>query len=351
MIIAIHPDRNWGASFSDRWAEFLSRQGVEVREVDLLRKDFLAQLTGCDGVMWRWGHNPQEKQSAKQILYAIEHRLGIPVFPASRTSWHFDEKIPQWYLLAAMGAPLPDTWIFWDFDAALSWARTAPYPLVFKLSVGAGSSNVLRVASEADAVALVERMFRGGIFPMTMNEYARRILPRSLADLKALASRLKGGTRYALLGEYPTLAPLIPWWKPELGYALFQEFLPGNDFDTRVTVIGDRAFAFRRMNRPGDFRASGSGVFDCDPAAIDMRCVEIAFSISCQGEFQSMAYDFLYRNGTPVVCEMSYTFVDSAVQACPGHWDSKLAWHQGNMWPQEAQAADFLVQVTSRSHG
>lgn len=27
------------------------------------------------------------------------------------------------------------------------------------------------------------------------------------------------------------------------GYVLFQEFLPGNSYDTRVTVIGDRAFA------------------------------------------------------------------------------------------------------------
>lgn len=29
--------------------------------------------------------------------------------------------------------------------------------------------------------------------------------------------------------------------------------------DTRVTVIGHCAFGYRRYNRPGDFRASGSG--------------------------------------------------------------------------------------------
>ena len=346
MIIAIHPDRIWGASFSDKWTEFLTRRGVEVREVDLLRGDFLAQVKGCDGVMWRWGHIQQEKQSAKQILYAVEHCLGIPVFPASRTSWHFDEKIPQWYMLSAWGVPLPDTWIFWDHESALSWARTAPYPVVFKLSVGAGSSNVLKVTSEAGAVRLVDRMFKTGVFPMTMNEYA----PRPFADLRTMARRAASAAQYALLGQYPPLAPLIPWWKPELGYALFQEFLPDNDFDTRVTVIGDRAFAYRRMNRPGDFRASGSGVFDCDPVAIDTRCIEIAFATSRKGGFQSMAYDFLYRNGNPVICEISYTFVAWMVQACPGFWDSKLNWYQGNMSPEEAQAADFLAQV-SRAAG
>lgn len=42
-------------------------------------------------------------------------------------------------------------------------------------------------------------------------------------------------------------------------YVYFQDFIPGNDFDTRVTIIGDRAFGFTRNVRPGDFRASGSG--------------------------------------------------------------------------------------------
>ena len=51
-------------------------------------------------------------------------------------------------------------------------------------------------------------------------------------------------------------------------YLLVQEFLPGNGFDTRITVIGNRAFGFRRFNRPDDFRASGSGRIDWNPAAI-----------------------------------------------------------------------------------
>ena len=38
------------------------------------------------------------------------------------------------------------------------------------------------------------------------------------------------------------------------GYVYFQDFIPDNQFDTRVTVIGNRAFAFIRKVRPGDFR-------------------------------------------------------------------------------------------------
>lgn len=345
MIIGIHPDKIWGSSFSEKWIEFLQVRGVEVKIVDLLRSDFIEQLNGCDGVMTRWGHIQQEKQSIKQIIYTIEQYLGIPVFPNSRTSWHFDEKIPQWYLLSSLGSPVPATWIFWDYETARTWARSAPYPVVFKLSVGAGSSNVLKVMNEQEAVSLIVRMFKTGIFPMTMNEHAQQVLPHSLGELRSIMGRVISAAKYVVLDEYPSLASRAPWWKPEFGYALFQEFLPNNDFDIRVTVIGERAFAYRRMNRPGDFRASGSGNFDCDPDLIDLRCLEIAFATSRKGEVQCMAYDFLYSNNEPVICEISYTFVDWMVYECPGHWDSDLTWHEGHMWPEEAQVIDFIGRI------
>ena len=47
----------------------------------------------------------------------------------------------------------------------------------------------------------------------------------------------------------------------EREYVYFQEFLPGNNFDIRIIVIGDKAFGLKRMVRKGDFRASGSGEF------------------------------------------------------------------------------------------
>ncbi|MBJ6802450.1 ATP-grasp domain-containing protein [Geomonas propionica] len=347
MRIAIHPDDNLGTSFSTRWIEFFAQRGVEVKIVNLLARDFVEQLAGCDGVMWRWFHLEQDKQSVKTILYVIENYLKIPVFPDNATGWHFDEKVAQWYLFRVLDVPQPETWIFWDKESSLQWAKSAPYPVVFKLSVGAGSSSVLKVKSEDEAAALIERMFDRGIFPMTMNEFKYRLLPGSRRELKITLARPLDALRYVVRNEYPRLPK--DWWKPERGYVLFQEFLPNNDFDTRVTVVGSRAFAFRRMNRPGDFRASGSGNIDWSPEAIDKRCLKMAFDISRQAKFQTMAFDFLYRNGEPVVCEASYTFVSSAVHSCPGHWDPELNWHEGQMWPEEAQVEDFLAEIQARS--
>ena len=122
--------------------------------------------------------------------------------------------------------------------------------------------------------------------------------------------------------------------------------MPGNDFDTRVTVIGDRAFGAMRRNRPNDFRASGSG--DClfDSAKVDRRCVEIAFQVTDKLKTQSMAVDFLVdARGAPKICEISYCSVASPVYDCPGYWDRDFHWHAGHFWPQDLILEDVLGAV------
>jgi glutathione synthase/RimK-type ligase-like ATP-grasp enzyme len=133
----------------------------------------------------------------------------------------------------------------------------------------------------------------------------------------------------------------------ERGYAYFQEFIPANDHDTRVTVIGDRAFAFRRMVRPGDFRASGSGSIDYDPGAIDQECIRTAFEAARKIGTTCIAFDFVRRpsDGVQLIIEMSFAFKSEAVFACPGHWDARGEWRKGQMWPEDAILDDMLGQT------
>lgn len=53
----------------------------------------------------------------------------------------------------------------------------------------------------------------------------------------------------------------FPGWPNQYGECLWQKFLPGNEYSLRVARITKRwGWAFKVMNRPHDWRASGSGL-------------------------------------------------------------------------------------------
>ena len=342
MLIGVHPDNLENKSYFEKWKHYIELQGHKVIELDLLSLDALEQAKKCDGVMCRWFHNQQDKQSLKKILYTIEHYLHIPIYPDECTSWHFDEKVSEYYLLKSLGAPTPKTWVFWNYEPAIRWAAETNYPVIWKLSSGAGSANVLKITNSKQAVELINKLFKQGIFPYTLNEFRTNMF--NLSNVFRMIKRTKHASLYIIKGQYPPL-PAIHW-KPEFGYVYFQEFLPDNEYDTRIVIIGDRAFGFRRMNRKNDFRASGSGIIVYDPDLIDKKFIEIAFETSKKGAFQSMAYDFLYNaDKEPVIIEISYSYPDLSYYQCSGHWDSKMLWHDGHMWPEDAQAEDFLAKI------
>lgn len=340
MIIAIQPD-DYGErnASSPRWAELLQAAGHEVRWVNVYRADILDQLRGCHGFMWRWAHFGGMHRVARRLLPVIERGLGLVTYPDQNTCWHFDDKIAQAYLFEAAAIPAPKTWVWFDAKLARDWVRTAQYPLVIKLAGGAGSSNVRLVQSGKEAELWIDRLFGDGVFALadTTNRPPWRVRAR----------RLKAAAKLALQGILPPDA-----WELHKDYILFQEFLPDNPFDTRVTVIGNRAFGFRRFNRDNDFRASGSGRIDHNPDEIAPGFVHLAFKISQRLKTQSCAVDGLRRGTEPVVGEISYTYASWAVHDCPGHWElvgNELKWCPGHMWPEEAQVQDFLQALRAKS--
>ncbi len=278
--------------------------------------------------MWRFGYLSTEMAIAKRVLQGIEYGMRIPVFPNAQTAWHFEDKISQYYLLRAAQFPTPNTTILWNEEDALEFCETASYPIVVKLASGFQSRNVRLVTRRAEAVNLTRRLFKAGMLSLDHpGSAARRLLGASFIPLKLLLGR-----------SVPA--------DIQSGYLLAQEFLPDNEFDTRVTVIGKRAFAFRRFNRPGDFRASGSGRIDWDPARVDPEMIRLAFRLTAHLGTQSLAIDGLKRGGVPVIAEISYTYASWAVRDCPGHWrggeQGMLEWVPGEMRPEDAIFEDFI---------
>jgi glutathione synthase/RimK-type ligase-like ATP-grasp enzyme len=115
-----------------------------------------------------------------------------------------------------------------------------------------------------------------------------------------------------------------------------------------VTVIGDRAFAFTRNVRKGDFRASGGGDLCYDLSRLRPECVRIALDVTRKVGAQSLAFDFLLApDGCYRIGEICYAYNAKAVHDCMGHWDAAMNWHEGQVWPQDAIIEDLLADLRS----
>lgn len=337
--LAIHHREN---SFSDRWIEYCKLQGIQYKVVDCLDSEIIQQLRSSDALLWHWSQDdPREQLIARHVIRAVE-MMGVRVFPSISTCWHFDDKIAQKYLLEAIGAPVVPTYVFYDLTEALKWIDRASFPKVFKLRKGAGSRNVRLVSSAMEARALAKRAFSSG-FPA---------VPHYGQDaLKRYRTAKKYGDLLNVVKRIPrTLARIRSNRKmmgDEKGYIYFQDFVPDKDFDTRVTIVGDRAFAYTRNVRPGDFRASGSGDIVHEIDRIDRRFVRIAFDVVRQTGVQSMAFDFVSgKHQEAFILEVSYGYIPKLVHSCPGYWDSNLKWYEGHVWPQDAILSDLLNDVS-----
>jgi len=148
--------------------------------------------------------------------------------------------------------------------------------------------------------------------------------------------RLGKTTAFDLLKGLVRLAVPPPFTKVlgrEVGYIYFQDFIPDNDHDIRVVVIGGKAFAIKRMVRKNDFRASGGGNILYEKSLFNENDIRLAFEIHNKLKSQCTAMDFVYDNGEPKIVEISYGFSPEGYDPCPGYWDNELNWHEGEFDP------------------
>lgn len=325
-MLAIHASPH---GFHPHWIAYCETEGIPYKRVNCHASDIMAQLQGCMALMWHYGQSsPRDILIARQILNALEH-AGVTVFPDSRTAWHFDDKVAQKYLFEALDLPLVPAHVFVDRDEAMAWVDRAEFPKVFKLRRGAGSHGVKLAHDRAEARSLVRRAFGRG-FPLynRWGSLQERIYKYRLGKYPA-TELVKGLARLVMPPRFSRVLG------PERGYVYFQDYLPGNDYDTRVIIIGDRAFGIRRLVRPGDFRASGSGRIQYAREAIDERCVALAFRAAAKLGGSCVALDFVYdQERQPWILEVSYGFIKEVYDPCTGYWDRELNWYPGTFNPQ-----------------
>ncbi len=336
MKIAIHPRLG---SFSDRWIAFCKSKNIPFIEVNCCDSNIIEQIKDCDALLWHHAHGTYpDILLAKHLLYSVQNS-GIFVFPDYNTCWHFDDKVSQKYLLEGIGAPLVPSYVFYEKKKALEWANSTSYPKVFKLRGGAGSANVRLIKSKKQAFGTINIAFGKGFSGFDRLGYFKDRYNKYKSGIDTFTGVLKGIARIFITTQFGRMHGR------EKGYVYFQDFIPNNDYDTRIIVIGERAFAIVRGVRKGDFRASGSGKISYDPAKVDLEMIKIAFDVNDKLKTQSIAFDFILDDGKPLIVEISYAYAIEAYDKCPGYWDKNLNWHEGQFNPQEWMIENLIEQV------
>ncbi len=340
MKIAIHHRKG---SFSDRWIAYCQQQSIECKIVNCFDSNIVEQVKDCDALMWHHHHGSfKDVTAANNILFALEH-AGIKVFPDFKTAWHFDDKVAQMYLLQAIGAPVVPSYVFYDKDEALKWANHAVYPKVFKLKGGAGSANVKLVRTKSECIRHINKAFGKGFKQFDGKAYFWDTIKKYKSGTKSLKQVVKSFGRMLISTDYAKNMP------PERGYAYFQEFIPNNDSDIRIIVVGNKAFGLKRMVRKGDFRASGSGAINYSAEEIDVKCIEIAFEVNKHVKSQSIAFDFIFdKNNNPLIVEVSYGYSTPAYDSCEGYWTEDLQFHKGRFNPQHWMVENLINELTTK---
>jgi glutathione synthase/RimK-type ligase-like ATP-grasp enzyme len=333
MKIAIHNQQN---GFAPRWIEYCEKNNIQYKLVDCYNYCIVRQLEDCDALMWHHHHgNYKDVLFAKQLLYSLEIS-GKKVFPNFNTCWHFDDKVGQKYLLESINAPLVPSYVFYTKKEAIEWIRKTSFPKVFKLRGGAGSANVKLVRTKKQTLHLVNKAFGRGFSQFD-----------GLDNLKERVRKYKEG-KDSLWGVVKAIVRLAYKTKfskvkgNEKGYVLFQDFIPNNNYDIRIIVVGEKAFGIKRLVRENDFRASGSGNIIYHKLEIDENCVKMAFELNRKLKTQSLAIDYIFNNGQPLIVEISYGFVPHVYDPCEGYWDKDMVWHEGHFNPYGWMIEDLI---------
>ena len=335
--IAIHHREN---SYSDRWISYCNKNNIDYIVVDCFNNSIIEVLLKekITHLLWHFHHSSTNDLDVSNYVFNAVEKIGIKTFPNQNTRWHFDDKAAQKYLMESLKIPFAKSYIFYDKREAINEVEKFNYPIVSKLKRGAGSVNVQLINSIKEAKTYVELMFDKGMkgTDSPLNNIDQKIrIARKIKNpfllIKKIISHIKKVRKESKISN------------PERGYVYFQEFMPKNDYDTRIIVVGNIAFGIRRFNKTNDFRASGSGKIDYNSSKIDKNFIKLAFQVSKKIGAQCLAYDFIYDSKeNPSIIEISYSFSMYAYDDCEGFWDDSLHFYRKKINPQYLMIENLL---------
>lgn len=328
MRVAIQNDSSviaHSTSWIFPWEEYCKENQIGYEIIDIMKCDAVNELKRFDVLLWHFGqYRHAEMLEARSILYTAK-RMGLKVFPDFNDAWHFDDKVAEMYILQAIGAPIPDSRVYYDKETLKKDVESGliDIPIVGKLRTGSGSHNVKLLKSKHALMSYASKMFSGGYNPAPSLLYKTTSNIRSSHNKAQFISKLKRAPEFLR-----TLAG-ARHFPHEKDYVYLQQFIPNDGYDMKVAVVGDKCAFLVRPVRSHDFRASGGGEVFFEKKYFNKQIIESAFNVSDALGVQCMGYDYVVNKetGEGVIVEMSYGFSHQAIMASGGYYDRNLEWH------------------------
>ncbi|WP_298245925.1 hypothetical protein [uncultured Christiangramia sp.] len=325
MKIGIHYSLK---GFSSQWIEYCKEKNINYKIIDCYSNNIVQDTEDCNIIMWHFRHDLyKDMLFAKQLLFSFE-QSGKIVFPSFNTAWHFDDKVGQKFLLESLKIPLVPSFVFFDKLNAKNWANHTNYPKVFKLRGGAGSANVELIKTKKEAFSKIDRAFSKGFSQFSKWKNFKDNSIKFYSGKVGFHKFLGSFARLFISSEFAKMS------SRENGYVYFQEFIPKNNYDIRIIVIGENAFGIKRMVRENDFRASGSGTILYEKENFSDKLINLSFEIAEKLKTQCGAFDFIFDdNNEPLLVEISFGFTSKVYSPCEGYWNRNLEFHKGPFNP------------------
>ncbi|MBN1472265.1 MAG: hypothetical protein JW925_10830 [Syntrophaceae bacterium] len=212
------------------------------------------------------------------IINKVLNKLVYPSF--DEISVHENKKYLS-YWLHANNLPHPKTFVFYDQNEALYFAKSAKLPIVGKMNIGASGKGVVVFRDRNKLIEYISRSFKDGLRQewgpnLKMGGYKNRII-KILNDPGRIIKKIKIYQK-----NYNAI---------QKGFVILQEFID-HDYEWRVVRIGDSYFGHQKVKQ-GD---KASGTKGIDYIAPPEELLDFVENICAKFNFNSMAID-LFEDG------------------------------------------------------
>lgn len=321
---------------------YCEENGHECDVISCYDSDIIEKLRGYDAVLWTMqNYVKADIMEARSILYSAK-QMGLKIFPDYNTSWHFDDKIAETYLLQAVNAPLPKSWVFYLEDECVNFLENeAKYPLVAKLRCGSGANNVVLLHNVKEAKKYAKAMFRdGGFSPAPKALYKAYSKAQSSNSLSVMINRIKK------IPDFMRTLSNAKKMAREANYCYFQEYIENDGFDIKVVVVGDKLIPYFRNARKGDWRASGGGDKVFDHERVTEQVIKTSFDVYDKCGFQVIGFDYVVdkNTGEGIIIEISYGTNYGDLTLVGGYFDRDCKWHEDKNLSAPKEIIDYVLK-------